>query len=742
MKRLRTKLRELEAQQSPNSTQADTKQQGQQSSGTTQSQGQAQGQKQQQPQQNAKGHRQDHGTNNGNWIKSSSGPTPADMSRLRAPSHSSRNGLTVGSVFYGVTSLPYYLTRLSQFVRSNRYAQQLDIDFDLGIRSPNSPALRGEDPFLFQDQESHFLDIFWQTFYFSYPIFNEGQIRGHFRSLWSNVEPGALREGSPLIDIVLALCIQHGSGPMPRQNMYPVMRTRMGSISGSSPSTNTEVTSSLAGFQYYQRCQDALDQAIETPSITTVQAYILSIIYLYQAGLLNRAQVVSGKAIMVAMMMRLQDEPLASDPEPLKEIARRTWWSLYTVDAMLSVEIGRPPMISPSHSTCSPPSDSDDVAQWFSPHYSYDPSSATWLGFQTQTLRLLDAVTDVRNVLCAKYDSLVGDTGFEVFTNNPSAREECAQLLNDQMRELSAWAKQVPAKFQMARRDDGQPFSTDLSMLDFSPTVLLQNQRQRLLLELQYHQYCINLCQMFICFGKTGDMPTPMADNRASAALSHAMTFTGIAHQALTSSEAINGCYQVFRWQKNAVFTMIGYSYTYPVGGLLGSVRSYIETGIAVMDMYRDVLPEAASVVNMARVLADDVNGVVNGFHAGNYGRSLSVSTIPAPPPLSHTASYASHSTASSGTPMPTPMASTPMTMQASSTTIMSAGPGPMLCEDNYPKQEFGPLLINDGLLDMDFLHGMGAGGPEERATSEPMDMLWASLDFTGGANSMDPWGM
>lgn len=93
---------------------------------------------------------------------------------------------------------------------------------------------------------------------------------------------------------------------------------------------------------------------------------------------------------------------------------------------------------------------------------------------------------------------------------------------------------------------------------------------------------------------------------------------------------------------------------------------------------------------------------------------------------------------------MATPMASTPMTLQASSTTIMSAGPGPMLCEDNYQKQEFGPLLINDSLLDMDFLHGMvggnGAGVPEERPTSDSMDMLWA-MDFTGGTGSMDPWG-
>jgi hypothetical protein len=216
------------------------------------------------------------------------------------------------------------------------------------------------------------------------------------------------------------------------------------------------------------------------------------------------------------------------------------------------------------------------------------------------------------------------------------------------------------------------------------------------------------------------------------------MAFTGIAHQALTSSEALNGVYQIFRWQKNAVFTMIGYAYTYP---MLSSLRTYMETGITVMEMYRDFLPEAHSVINMARVLADDVIGIANGFQSGgsSYGRSLSVS-IPAPPPLSHTTSYASHSTA-----VGTPMSSTPMTMQGSSTTIMSGGAGPMLCEDNYNvKQEFGTLLMNDNLLDMDFLHGMvgGSGVPEERAPSEPMDMLWASLDFTGGTTSMDPWGL
>jgi hypothetical protein len=64
-----------------------------------------------------------------------------------------------------------------------------------------------------------------------------------------------------------------------------------------------------AGLAYYQRCQDVLEQGMESPSITAVQCYIFTIAYRFQAGLLNRAQVVAGKAIIMAMMLGLHDEP-------------------------------------------------------------------------------------------------------------------------------------------------------------------------------------------------------------------------------------------------------------------------------------------------------------------------------------------------------------------------------------------------------------------------------------------------
>lgn len=139
--------------------------------------------------------------------------------------------------------------------------------------------------FLPPAQEIHFLDLFWQSHYFSYPVLNEARFRKEYKSLVDETSPGELRKPSALVDIVLALCIQLGNFRL-RQTRSPQPED------GASPEYPC-----LAGFQYYQRCQDALDETIDSPSITAVHCYIYSVVYLCEAGLLKRAQVLTGKAI-------------------------------------------------------------------------------------------------------------------------------------------------------------------------------------------------------------------------------------------------------------------------------------------------------------------------------------------------------------------------------------------------------------------------------------------------------------
>ncbi|KAF2135443.1 uncharacterized protein K452DRAFT_208217, partial [Aplosporella prunicola CBS 121167] len=518
-----------------------------------------------------------------------------EVERLRAQVRELESRVRVDvtrEVHYGVLSLPFFLKRMSAFLQTTGlHHQHPPLD---GSTTPTTPvplfsAVAGTD-FLPRAQEDSFLDLFWQTHHFSYPIINEADFRLHYRSLWAGCAPHAPRQPSPLVDIVLALCIQLGASLIPdsQKPSYPA----------------------LAGLQYYQRCQSLVADTIESPSITTVQCHVFSIVYLYEAGLLNRAQVLSGEAIMMAIILGLNNEPPADELEEQKEITRRTWWSLYILDAQLGMEVGRPFMVTPSHSNCHPPSDALDIAHSLGPHYMFGDGSTTWLGFQNRTLSLLETVRSISSAFHAK---CLSETGTKSFYSNSATREEAAHFLTEQIKLLGAWASQVPVGYRMQRRG-GEAFSTDRAPLDLDHNVPIQYQRQRLLLELQYHQHALNLYRPFICFAPTPEASTPLSDNKATSSLNHAITLTNLIHQALDASEVLNGMNQVFRWQKNALFTMLGFAYTFPISHYTAATCKAIDTAIKVVEMYSGVLPEAGQVSELARTLAGNVDAIISGF--------------------------------------------------------------------------------------------------------------------------------
>lgn len=544
----------------------------------------------------------------------SSSTSPVDQSPKASQSEryterpsGSRNGVRVGSVVYGMYSLPFFIIHLFHFLRTTR--PHLELPISIYANSMNSPPRMPTDTldagFLPPHQEVHFLALFWRTHYFSFPILNEGQVRREYQALVAGGSPEATRKPSPLIDIILALCIQLGKFHI----------NRAGDSLAHNAGTPKSTYSSLDGIQYYIRCQEAIDQTIESPTIVTVQCYVLSTIYMYEAGFLNRALVVAGKAVGVAMLLGLPNEPPASDPEPEKEVSRRTWWSLFALDTMLSMEGGRMPMIGLSATACHLPSDSPEIAQWLAPHYRHDDACPSWLGFQTQMLRFLQAVRAVHSAFSCKYDDVVNDGHYAAFVNNDQAREECARFLTEPMKEIDAWARDVPQGYYVPRKE-GKPFSTDSFVLDLdpNPNILVHCQCQRLLIELQYHHQCMCLYRPFICLAAPPDISTPMSDSKATTSLNHAMALTAMAYQALTTSEALYGVYRVFRWQKTALFTMLGYAYTFPLSHSMAAIRKTVEMGLAVIEMYINMIPDAAPTARIVRILADDMNAVTIGF--------------------------------------------------------------------------------------------------------------------------------
>ncbi|KAI1819607.1 fungal-specific transcription factor domain-containing protein [Xylaria intraflava] len=641
-------------------------------------------------------------------LESSKSESPSPVSRSRNDSFlesygkrpsASRNGVRIDSVLYGVASLPFFLKQMAESTLKTHQPSQRDIEISTctsGSRNPpESIQAYLHKSYLPPAQEVHFLDLFWQSHYFSYPVLNETQFRKEFKSLVDENNPGAPRKASPLVDIILALCIQLGTFRLRQTN---------------NSQTDNNAFPPLAGFQYYQRCQDAIDRTIDSPSIKTVHCYIFSIVYLCEAGLLNRAQVMTGKAIMLSTMLGLHNEPPSSESELYREIARRTWWSVYILDAKLSMEVGQPPMIDNSLPTCRLPSDSPETARCLAPHYPYDDNCPTWLGFQSQTLRLLFAVRTARCEFYAKFDSLVGDNGYGDFARNGDMREECARVLAEQMKTLDSWTQQVPEGYYVPRKDSGRPFLTDCTPLDLSPgrTVLIHCQRQRLLLELQYHFYCMILCRPFICFAFTCEAPTPLSDSKAVSSLNHARALTTMIHWGLTSSGALFGIYDVFRWQKDALFTAIGFAYTFPVSHSTAGIHKTITMAIANLALYSDTLPEAASVVAIARALADDVDSVISGFYsASSLPSPLATSTPPTPP----------NQLTAHGLPAPMDISDTSGQDTTTIPTTASA-------------------LTNNEVFDFEFL----VEPTRILANWEVMDELWTSLGSTNDGPQVDPW--
>ncbi|KAJ2991054.1 hypothetical protein NUW58_g2660 [Xylaria curta] len=195
----------------------------------------------------------------------------------------------------------------------------------------------------------------------------------------------------------------------------------------------------------------------------------------------------------------------------------------------------------------------------------------------------------------------------------------------------------------------------------------------------------------------------------ASAALNHALTFANMVRQALTSCEALNGIHNIFRWQKNAVFTMLAYAYTFPICASAATIRQNMMAAIAVMDMYRDIHPEAGSVVAIARKLAEDVGTVVGGFDPDKTSPQSSLSsalltprTIPA--------------VGVQGSSYPTMITTIP---------AVEAAPGP----NNSDKQQVVTAAV-DGGLGLSYLDDMIA---EDIANSDSMEMLLDSLDQSDG---------
>lgn len=424
----------------------------------------------------------------------------------------------------------------------------------------------GED--MSRSQEEHFLNLFWQSYHITVPILNEKKFREYYNSLWttsfSPIE--AKRKPSALVDSILALCLQYGTA---------FVRTdeAKADIKGDDVS--------CAGRGLHRRSQNLLSNEYEMPTISTLQCLIYTALYLSNASMLHMGHQTLAVAVGIAHALGVHHEPIVKSSAAQSSLHRRIWWTLFLLDSKTCLELGRPYLIDTSDMTRALPSDDLLEARDSGSSLSLTFADINWLTFHTQCIKL---IVTVRSIHTSFYEhcseASASREGTDLF-DNPEVLKSCADHLLRSMKGLQGWVRNVPDALKNPRKGTGEPFSTSRSAIDLDPYAPLWLQRQRLLLELLYHNLTMSLHRPFIRFGSGSNAASQISVDHSVSCLSHAIITTNILHQVLTEVDILNGWQQAYQSQWDAALSILGFGLAHPVCPHSPSARRAIHAALA-----------------------------------------------------------------------------------------------------------------------------------------------------------------
>lgn len=405
-------------------------------------------------------------------------------------------------------------------------------------------------------QELYFVNLFCRTWLSWYQAVDENELREHLNMLWA--ESNAPREASSLVDIIVALGMQHALAVEPQDL---------------TDSTQLDVQDLPASSRWlFQRCQMIVARELESPSTTTVQSQFLSALFLDIACRPTTALVMLTNALRTAEALGYHLEPPIDLAPAQRECRKRLWWTLVSYDSKLSIRLGRPwgAHLNELSCTCSLPTEERRPSMHpMRGEASIDSSSLAYLIQETKLMLATRLVHDAFQSTCL---AVTRAAAVPSIYDDPRALETCAQALTESMRGLDAWADSLPPDLVTKRRGNGRPFSTDTSAMEMDSFAPDGVQRQRLLLEMQYHDLAMTLlrpCTAFPTPANTSagaSSPLSHAYRNAELAARHATAITHMLHQILSETDLLNGWREPLNAQWNATLTIAGFVLAYPHG--------------------------------------------------------------------------------------------------------------------------------------------------------------------------------
>lgn len=517
-----------------------------------------------------------------------------------------RTARSPNETWYGPSSLFYFMGRITNFLNLNLdQAQSKDqmvpdsisrqlsgpltgIDEDSANHRFESQSRNGieDGHYLTPTQEDYFLDSYWSGYHTSlFPIIDETEFKQHYRSLWT--ASGNARKDSALVDIVIALGMQYGI------SMLPNMKHQLAD----------DIDATIAGRWYYRRCQTLLAYELESPTLATLQCHLLCVVFLCSASFQNTSDSTCAMAVRTAHMLGLHMAPPPSMPRKEREMRKRLWWALYCLDSKLGMKLGRPFLLHQTSTTPSLPDDDIEATMLSGSSFAPLGNNATWLSFNLQNITMFLATRDAHTAFYNRDLNLKeGETLWDDFNN----LEGQAVFVYPFVKKLENWTNGVPSALMTKRKDGSSPFATGGAELEIEQYAPLWLQRQRVILELMYHNLSVNVCRPFISFSLTPSLT--VTEELAFKCAGHAISLTSITHQVLSSTTILSGWHEAFQWQWNSAMTLVGFVLAYPQSPITVAARDAISLSVSVFDIFGHSFAVANSAATIVRNLITKID--------------------------------------------------------------------------------------------------------------------------------------
>lgn len=452
-------------------------------------------------------------------------------------------------------------------------------------------------------QEEQFLDLLWQSFHCIYPVILEDEFREYYHSLWTNSADQTKRQHSALVDSILAVCMQYGTNFLTSD--------KQGSMVGYHVEAGSATSRAL-----YRRSQILVLDELEKPSLMTLQSQVYSIVFLYNEPSMSSAHISLGSALRTAQMLGLHAKPSDELSSRGKQLHRRIWSTLITLDNQISMFLGQLPLMHNyeiDHSTLRDGQEESLLSG--SMLISPNNEDITWLSFHVQSVRLVSLARSVQSGFHAKCAELLERKTLKVIYEDPFSLEELAASLARNARTVYEWACNVPASLKIPRKGSGEPLSTERTPLNLDQFSPLWLQRQRILLELLYHHLQMSNFRSFLRFPPGSSSITPLSDCHSINCLNHAVALTNILHQVLTETDLLRGWSAAFQYQWDAALCILGFVLANPVCPPTPQARKCIQTAIQCLEIMGAHLPVAKRAAQNIREAGTQAEMLAERFH-------------------------------------------------------------------------------------------------------------------------------